>query len=492
LECRRLVAAAALFSNGATITSVRIGEPSWIHDVGMSVSDRTLTKTGVAGWNAGGATTRAIETGDGFIEFSASETTTTRVLGLSHGDAGQSPVDIDFGIALNADGSLTALENNVSQGDPGTYATGDRFRVELSGGSVKYLQNGTLFYTSTQTPLYPLRGDAAAYDPGATLTDIVIVPLIWTNAVNVSITGNSLKKTGDPGWNAGAGSTFSIPAGDGWVEFTATETNTNRVAGWSSRNDSHTLADIAFGIAVTDTGQVAVYEAGLLVGTFGTYGAGDRFRVETGGASGSVRYRRNGVVFNTGSAVAGYPLFANASLNETGATVTNGLMGDFVWARDVGVLILANGVMKTAASGWGNAGAVSNVRLPSGDGIVEFIATEGTTNRMLGLSTSSHTATDSYTDITFGVYLTSSTAQIWESGVQQPGSWSYAPGDHFSVAVEGGVVKYRQNGALLYTSAVTPTYPLWVHTVLYSGPAAGATVGATLAQVRVGGGFSLP
>jgi hypothetical protein len=32
------------------------------------------------------------------------------------------------------------------------------------------------------------------------------------------------------------------------------------------------------------------------------------------------------------------------------------------------------------------------------------------------------------------------------------------------VAVEGSVVKSRKNGALVYTSAVTPTYPLLVDT----------------------------
>lgn len=41
------------------------------------------------------------------------------------------------------------------------------------------------------------------------------------------------------------------------------------------------------------------------------------------------------------------------------------------------------------------------------------------------------------------------------------------------MSVESGVVKYYKNGALLYTSAVTPTYPLRVDTSLY---ATGATV----------------
>ena len=45
---------------------------------------------------------------------------------------------------------------------------------------------------------------------------------------------------------------------------------------------------------------------------------------------------------------------------------------------------------------------------------------------------------------------------------------TYQAGDRFRVAVEGGVVKYRRNGVLFYTSAGAPAYPLLVDTALYS------------------------
>ena len=49
------------------------------------------------------------------------------------------------------------------------------------------------------------------------------------------------------------------------------------------------------------------------------------------------------------------------------------------------------------------------------------------------------------------------------------------------MAVEGGVLKYRKNGALLYTSLVTPSSPLSVDTALYEN-------GATLSNVVLSGG----
>ena len=47
------------------------------------------------------------------------------------------------------------------------------------------------------------------------------------------------------------------------------------------------------------------------------------------------------------------------------------------------------------------------------------------------------------------------------------------------VSVEGGVVKYRKNGALVYSSTTPPTFPLNVDTSLYS-------TGAAIAGARIG------
>ena len=106
---------------------------------------------------------------------------------------------------------------------------------------MKYSKNGAVFYTSTKTPTYPLLVDAALYTQGATLSNAVVsgasapppppppsgaVPVVWTSAVGVTVTGNSLTKTTATGWgNAGAVSTQQIASGDGYVEFTASETS---------------------------------------------------------------------------------------------------------------------------------------------------------------------------------------------------------------------------------------------------------------------------
>src|SRR5262249_13187707 len=71
----------------------------------------------------------------------------------------------------------------------------------------------------------------------------------WMNAVNVQVSGNSLTKT-SPGatFDAGAISTNVIRNGYGFMEFTATETTTYRIAGLSYGDTDHNYTDVDYGI----------------------------------------------------------------------------------------------------------------------------------------------------------------------------------------------------------------------------------------------------
>ena len=157
---------------------------------------------------------------------------------------------------------------------------------------MKYSKNGTVFYTSTKTPTYPLLVDTALYTQGATLNNAVLaggsaprrlppsgsVPVVWTSAVGVTVTGNSLTKTAANAWgNAGAVSTQQIASGDGYVEFTASETSTYRMLGLSNGNSNTSYEDIDFAL-YEYAGQIQVYESGALKGSFGSYAAGDKLR----------------------------------------------------------------------------------------------------------------------------------------------------------------------------------------------------------------------
>jgi hypothetical protein len=55
-----------------------------------------------------------------------------------------------------------------------SYAPGDRLRVSVESGVVRYRRNGVLVYQSTMAPVYPLVLDSSIYRLGSTIKDAVL------------------------------------------------------------------------------------------------------------------------------------------------------------------------------------------------------------------------------------------------------------------------------------------------------------------------------
>ena len=470
----------ALGNTGSTINDVVVGTSVFSRVVNLTVSEDVWTKTGSAGWNAGAVSPMRLETGDGFVDFTANETNKSRALGLSHSDGGVDLDDIDFAVHVKADGTFEVMEAGASRGNFGSYSSGDTFRVELFGGVVRYKRNGTTFYTSSGTPVYPLLVDMAFETVGATLADVKLVRTLWTNASGVSVSGlhgTSLTKTTGSGWDAGAASTASF-SGDGWMEFTATETNTDRIAGLNNSDNNFTDADVDFGIWLKSDGTVAVLENGVNRGSFGAYSAGQRFRVEV--RQGVARYRRDGNSIYTSTVTPTSPLRVDTSLEDVGATIENVTMGRLVWmggppAHDVSVMRMDPGAE------W-DAGQYSSANIASGDGAFEFMASHGATVLAAGLSNG--TTNSQPEDIDFAIVLNGANGfEVWETGTVRGNFGSFAPGDLFRVQVVSNVVKYYRNGVAFYTSGGMPTYPLLIDAAFYS--VRSTLVGASLGPAWV-------
>jgi hypothetical protein len=159
---------------------------------------------------------------------------------------------------------------------------------------------------------------------GATFTAVVLVPeaVVWTNAVGVSVAGNTLTKTAKKGWgNAGAASTRAVSSGSGYAEFTLTTTSRETMFGLSNGDTNQGYADIDYAFYANSRGVLLVYEKGVRVASFGSYAVNDRVRVSV--EAGVVRYWRNGVLLRTSSAAATYPLRVDTALNNAGSTVNN-------------------------------------------------------------------------------------------------------------------------------------------------------------------------
>ncbi len=149
---------------------------TWQNPVNVSVSGNTITKSTPSGWDAGASSVEFIPSGyDGYVEFST--TNNAGMAGLSNGDSNADYPDIDYAIQPGPNYGLT-----VAVYEKGIYQTtspivsnpSDVFRVALESGVVKYYHNGTLIYTSSVSPAYPLLFDTALYANGGQIQNAVI------------------------------------------------------------------------------------------------------------------------------------------------------------------------------------------------------------------------------------------------------------------------------------------------------------------------------
>lgn len=154
-------------------------------------------------------------------------------------------------------------------------------------------------------------------------------PIVWADKVNVQtedLLNNSLRKTSATvGYDAGAASSTAIaPGGSAVFEFTATETSTERTAGFARGlppDTDPTEIDIAYAVQLRGNGELAVTESLAPVYT-GTYATGDRIRLAL--IQGVVRYFKNGVLLYVSQLPVGNtPLRVSVSLRDEKATITN-------------------------------------------------------------------------------------------------------------------------------------------------------------------------
>jgi hypothetical protein len=276
--------------------------------------------------------------------------------------------------------------------------------------------------------------------------------------VGVSASGNDLTKTApETTWNAGAASVQALVS-DGYVEFTTAEATAAKMAGLSMGNGGADDADIDFAVRLSDTGRVAVLEGGVNRGGFGTYVAGDVFRVEVAG--GVVTYAKNGAVFYTSTLAPSFPLLVDTSLRTPGATITDvAFEGLEYWTDPVRVAVNGRDITKTSADERWNAGARSVAAIEAGTGYVEFRPGDILSQVVAGLSNGSNNA--GRNEIDHGIQL----GADGKFGVIESGSFignygTYTASDSFQVQVAGGAVTYLKDRYPFYTSTVVPTLPL--------------------------------
>ena len=146
---------------------------AWTDLVNVTASGSSLRKTsGCDGCpDAGAASVPTIPSGNGYTQFTASETNTLRFIGLSTVSAGTSATSIRFAIALQPGGIAEVRESGQYRADT-PFVPGDVFRIGVQKNVIRYYKNETLIYKSTLPAVFPLRVDTALFTPNSTITNV--------------------------------------------------------------------------------------------------------------------------------------------------------------------------------------------------------------------------------------------------------------------------------------------------------------------------------
>ncbi|MGB6037312.1 MAG: T9SS type A sorting domain-containing protein, partial [Cryomorphaceae bacterium] len=143
--------------------------------------------------------------------------------------------------------------------------------------------------------------------------------------INVQATDNSIVKVqSNNNWDGGAASRNRVFEG-GYFEFGTAENNERKMVGLSTTNTSSNQTSIDYAFYLESNGNVRIFESGSQRGFYGSYVAGDLFRISF--ENSMIRYFRNGVLLREISANA-TSLIADVSIRDINGTVTDAIIGN--------------------------------------------------------------------------------------------------------------------------------------------------------------------
>jgi hypothetical protein len=334
---------------------------------------------------------------------------------------------------------------------------------------------------------------------------VQIEPILWEGLVNTQMFGANLTKiAGGAAWNAGARSTKALSYTDGYFQVILGAETVNFSLGFTNYNynDNSNIMDysIIVGTGVLPKVQFSGVDQ-TVNGNAVIAASGQSFKMEIVQGVLNVYQVVDNVplLIFTSAVTPKYPLYVDASIFDMSAIIppvqvygnleqTTGARVHWQSVRNVDIDLVGTEEVITklpaAGAGWAtvnSAGTYSAERLPR-NGAVEWLATETDKYRAIGLSQVDAEIADpdaiGLNGIQYAWYMAAGgVLQVTEFGVSKFVT-SYVTGDILRIARTDGVVRYRKNGVLLYTSVAETTEPLYIDTAFYD-------INSTIKDVRL-------
>jgi hypothetical protein len=306
----------------------------WVNQVNVTATGSTLAEACNGCGNAGAESQQTLASGDGYVEFVPSTFHDVFSVGIGSGPPSTNIANIEFALRFAGNGVVEVRENGSYVTDT-RYASGERFQIAVDRGAVSYYKyDGTnpspsLIHTNSRPALqYPLKVEAVMLGKGTQVQQVYVqraadTKISWTNISNAAANGNTLTANGNI--TSGGAQSNETLTGNGYVEFTAVETDKMRAVGLNHQNTDNTFQDIDFAIVLRQNAVAEVWENGKYVSDV-PYRSGDRFRIAI--ENGVVKYYKyaNGSLVPipaNNASVSAFPVHVDAALYDAQASIAD-------------------------------------------------------------------------------------------------------------------------------------------------------------------------
>jgi len=348
-------------------TGIASNNYSWATEINVDANTDFIIKNGgTNGWDGYAYTTQSYQ-----IPFISSFTCQTSDkqfrVGLSDNPTGSANYkDQRYAFNCGNDGSLEVWEQDTQVFVVGSYIVSDNLSIVYDGANVRYLQNGSLVFTSALAVTSPLTFYGSFYDISGEINDIVFIPIGSTltgptgpsggptgetgpigptgytgsigttgatgamGSQNFTLLGDNLelidsataiKSYGSNGWDAAA---YSAEGFNGavYMSFQTGQIDSQLIAGFSYNPTlSSIYENLAYGFYCDNSGQLHVVENGTTITDISSYSSSDTLAIFYDNTK--INYLQNGInVHVTNDTISG-PLFMSSSLYDVNTIITN-------------------------------------------------------------------------------------------------------------------------------------------------------------------------
>lgn len=421
--------------------------------VGIIEDGNILEKTAGTSWANAGVLTDATINGDGYIEYTVTQSDKRVMVGLSHvataSTTNYSSINYRIYTGYGGLNRVYVYNGTIIESFPATYfQIGDTFKIERVGGQILFKKNGEVFHAVTTDYSGELVGSASFCDYGTKIENLHIgystYGKEYSNNTKGLLTGSKIKTLDTNRWET-------------LVSYYDEERRIVHVTSLNEYLDTYETVSnkLDFNGTTLETKTTHKKSNGSPIIT------NDEFVYDK-----NLRLLYQTKQINNEDK----QLITRNNFNELGQLIKKQVGGVIpkvsAYSNKNNVIVNDNLITKDGPNGWDGALTTSNSI--TADGYLSYTIPVGRSYAMVGLSDT--VGNNSYSSIDYAIYTTSyGLVRIYESGSNRGDKTTYVPGDEFVIERRGAKIYYSKNGEIFYVSeANDPGNPLLGDVSIYT------------------------